>query len=142
MSGRLLEEWQVRYDNPASRPAVPPEGIFPPPIAQIGGRDVWMTEQVIEWHTWMLDNDPDFAAYRKSRSPHLLTAWGDTKSYAEWLLDERCPLVHVSTLSGRLARGWPPEKAVSTPLQSRSTRSAYADLQYPYQEGKGPARSS
>lgn len=118
ISGRLVEEWQVRYDSSMSRPHVPPQGLFPPPVMEIGGRGVWLADQVHEWHTWMLDNDPAFAAYRTKRAPHQLTAWGETKTYAEWLLDSRCPLVYVSTLTGRLGRGWAPERAVSTPVRS------------------------
>lgn len=80
-----------------------------------------MFDQVHEWHTWMLDNDPAFATYRTKRKPHQLTAWGETKTYAEWLLDDRCPLFYVSTLTGRLGRGWTPERAVSTPVRPSVT---------------------
>ncbi|MFE9412300.1 hypothetical protein ACFYN0_26430 [Streptomyces sp. NPDC006704] len=119
VSGGLLESWSVRYDVSTYRPGVPPVGYFPPPIMQLSQQDVWMTEQVLRWHGWMLDHDEGFAAYRLGRAPHKLTAWGEMKTYAEWLVDPRCPLVYVSTLTARLGRGWSPERAISTAVRQK-----------------------
>lgn len=46
------------------------------------------------------------------RQPEILvTAWGETKSIADWAADERCP-VSKNTLRQRLAAGWHPQRAV------------------------------
>ncbi|MDJ0463095.1 hypothetical protein [Streptomyces sp. H27-C3] len=119
VSGQLLEAWSVRYDVLTYRAGVPSVGYFPPPVMRLSEREVWLTEQVLRWHGWMLDHDEDFAAYRLRRAPHKLTAWRETKTYAEWLVDPRCPLVYVSTLTGRLGRGWTPEHAISTDVQQK-----------------------
>jgi hypothetical protein len=43
-----------------------------------------------------------------------LTAWGETKSFYEWLHDERCK-VTIYALKYRIGAGWNPEEAISIP---------------------------
>jgi len=44
-----------------------------------------------------------------------VTAFGITKSPAEWLRDPRCKLISMAGLLHRLERGWPAEEAIATP---------------------------
>lgn len=48
------------------------------------------------------------------RMTQIIQAWGEMKTPIQWQEDERC-LVNSATLKRRLAEGWKPEKAMSTP---------------------------
>ena len=49
------------------------------------------------------------------RSSALVTAFGESKTLAEWDMDPRCA-VSQHSLQARIARGWDHQKAVETPL--------------------------
>lgn len=51
---------------------------------------------------------------RNKRNNHYVAAWGETKVLSEWAEDPRC-VVHRRLVTGRLARLWDPEDALSTP---------------------------
>lgn len=51
---------------------------------------------------------------RNYRRNVLVTAWGVTKCVADWVTDPRCS-VSRQGLRKRLAAGWPPERAISSP---------------------------
>lgn len=51
---------------------------------------------------------------RRSKHAKMLTAFGETKCYSEWLEDERC-LVKKDTLVDRLSKGFDAESAISLP---------------------------
>jgi hypothetical protein len=51
---------------------------------------------------------------RNKRYHRLLTAFGETKMIAEWVEDDRCQ-VSLSTLQGRVRKGWHDEDAISKP---------------------------
>lgn len=62
--------------------------------------------------------DPETALTTPSRGkipPHLITAFGETHSMADWSRDPRCG-VPYHVLKKRLRRGWSPEAALTTPL--------------------------
>lgn len=103
-----------------------------------GGRGIWVTEQWRSFERFMadvgprpspnhqidrIDNDGPYspencrwvtrsAQARNRRDTVWLTAWGETKTRAEWIEDPRCR-VGLSTLRWRLARGWSVEEALS-----------------------------
>jgi hypothetical protein len=52
--------------------------------------------------------------------PHLVTAFGETKSMAEWSRDPRC-LVPYQVIKNRLRRGWSPETTLTTPVGAART---------------------
>lgn len=77
-----------------------------------------------------IDNDGNYepdncqvVAPRENRqhtsTSHNLTAFGVTKSMGAWADDRRCE-VDYHTLRSRINRGWPTEKALSTPPRSYS----------------------
>lgn len=43
----------------------------------------------------------------------FITAFGETKSVLEWIIDSRCPLISTITLIYRIGAGWNPEKAIT-----------------------------
>lgn len=51
------------------------------------------------------------------RSNHFITAFGDTKTLAQWELDERCNC-NPAQISYRVKRGWTPENAISVPVMN------------------------
>jgi len=51
---------------------------------------------------------------RNRRNTLILTAWGETKSSADWAEDPRCS-VSWSTLYQRIKYGWPHEEALTLP---------------------------
>lgn len=53
-----------------------------------------------------------------TRVNRKVTAWGETKTVAEWSRDHRCS-VNMKALRRRLNLGWPPAKAIATPLLVR-----------------------
>jgi len=59
---------------------------------------------------------------RNRRDTRRLSAFGETKTLIEWSEDPRCP-VSIHALRLRLdRRGWPAEKAITTPkMKSRSS---------------------
>lgn len=54
------------------------------------------------------------------RQPVRLTAWGETKSAAEWADDDRCPVTE-DALRQRVAAGWDVQRAVERPPHARRT---------------------
>lgn len=48
------------------------------------------------------------------RSNHWVTAWGERKCLMDWTRDARCPVTE-GAIRQRLAKGWTPESAISTP---------------------------
>ena len=52
--------------------------------------------------------------HRNKRSNLRITAFGETKVLAEWMEDSRCRTT-VTTISGRIKRGWSTEAAIETP---------------------------
>jgi len=48
------------------------------------------------------------------RNTKIITAFGETKTLTDWLADERC-LAPRYVISYRIAQGWSPEKALTTP---------------------------
>lgn len=50
---------------------------------------------------------------RNSRSNHLVSAWGETKTVVEWIEDDRCGGITAATLCKRLAADMDPETAIS-----------------------------
>ena len=60
-----------------------------------------------------LKDDSD-RARRNNKRTIQLTAFGETKCFAEWLRDSRC-LVKIDSLRDRLDKGWNAEKAISFP---------------------------
>lgn len=75
------------------------------------------------------DNDGDYTPencrfvtrkvnQRNKRTNRRITAFGETKTLAEWAEDPRCQ-VSPSSLSWRISSGWPPEAAISAPKNTR-----------------------
>lgn len=63
-------------------------------------------------------------ALQADARPLWLVAFGELQRFTEWAGDNRCA-VPVKTLRGRLAAGWPAEKAIGLPAdESRTTGSA------------------
>lgn len=56
--------------------------------------------------------------HRNRRGNRLLTAFGETKTMAEWLEDDRCA-VSKNTLKNRVFRGWPDEEAITSPTTNK-----------------------
>lgn len=54
---------------------------------------------------------------RNRRDTQLLTAFGETKLFADWARDPRCSIGRGG-LGARIARGWSPESAISTPSKT------------------------
>lgn len=54
----------------------------------------------------------------------IITAFGETKTAADWSLDKRCKCSHWSLLY-RIKNGWNPEKALSKPSKSKSAAKQY-----------------
>ncbi len=53
---------------------------------------------------------------RKSRNTRwLVEAFGETRTIGQWLSDPRVPGLKESAIRMRLARGWNPERALTTP---------------------------
>lgn len=58
----------------------------------------------------------DDPAAQPSRRPRLLvTAFGETKRYSEWVDDERCQVTSAGVIRARIKRGVPPEQAITNP---------------------------
>ena len=55
---------------------------------------------------------------RKSKEPRIVSAWGESKTVAQWICDPRC-VVDMSTLYTRLRSGKSGEDAISEPPQQR-----------------------
>lgn len=51
---------------------------------------------------------------RNKKSTHRVTAFGQTKSLADWAEDDRCSVTYNAVLY-RLRKGWEPERAITTP---------------------------
>ena len=51
-----------------------------------------------------------------------LTAFGETKTFSEWVKDERCPYKKPGTLYSRVRKGWSPERAITQPSKTFSRR--------------------
>ena len=51
------------------------------------------------------------------RRSRLLTSWGETKTFAQWLKDPRC-LASRGALQYRLSKGMSPEEALTQPPKS------------------------
>jgi hypothetical protein len=68
------------------------------------------------WNRLQRDWSPEAALSEPAglRTRHLVTAYGETKSLAEWVADPRC-VATKTTLLRRLAVGWRSEEALSTP---------------------------
>jgi hypothetical protein len=60
------------------------------------------------------------ALNRSDNLPHI-SAFGEAKQISTWHDDPRCRVTY-RTLWRRLAAGWPPEQAISTPSQARGPR--------------------
>lgn len=58
---------------------------------------------------------------RNRRDTRFVTAFGETKSAADWAEDSRCK-VSRDRIYYRLDRGWSPEAAIATPPLSNATR--------------------
>lgn len=51
------------------------------------------------------------------RTNRMFSAFGESKTVADWLRDPRCVVRLATTLRNRIvAYGWPPEKAITTPV--------------------------
>lgn len=59
-------------------------------------------------------------ALEADRKPVWLVAFGELRRFTEWTGDNRCA-VPVKTLRGRLAAGWPAEKAIGLPADQGKT---------------------
>lgn len=59
------------------------------------------------------------------RSNRFITAFGETKTLAQWCEDERCSTNCHDTIAYRIRKGWSPEDAISKPLL-REYRGKYA----------------
>lgn len=55
---------------------------------------------------------------RDPESLARLEAWGESKTFAEWVEDPRCD-IDINTLRNRIRLEWTPEDAVGTPLKVR-----------------------
>jgi hypothetical protein len=73
-----------------------------------------------------IDNDGDYEPgncrwvtcaqnARNKSSNRMLTAFGETKCIADWLLDERCVLRAADGITKRIERGYTVEDAISIP---------------------------
>lgn len=51
-----------------------------------------------------------------------LTAFGETKTYSEWVEDERCPLQKTHTIYSRIHKDWSPERAITQPVRKMNRR--------------------
>lgn len=58
---------------------------------------------------------------RNTRANHFVTAFGETKCIADWILDSRCAM-SFGGLTDRIRKGWSPEKAITTPPLTRQER--------------------
>jgi hypothetical protein len=56
---------------------------------------------------------------RRKNGYRVIHAFGQDKSISEWVADDRCPDVAASTVWKRINDGWPPERAISTPVKGR-----------------------
>jgi len=75
---------------------------------------------------WTLE-DALFVAQRRTSAPRLVTAFGETRSLAEWGRDARCQVLTAS-LQSRLDAGWDAETAISTPSGgTRPTMAAFGE---------------
>ena len=61
---------------------------------------------------------------RSQNNVIYLTAFGETKTLAEWLRDPRCVVRSKSTLWARALWGWDGEYAITTPADRHRTRNA------------------
>jgi len=66
------------------------------------------------WATMKVQN-------RNRRNNARLTAFGETKTLAEWQEDSRC-VVTYGAIRFRLAKGWTPEDAITKPHQVRNAK--------------------
>lgn len=55
-----------------------------------------------------------------TRTNHRLTAFGETKTLAQWTRDARCVISRAQTLGKRIARGWEPEHALTKTTHTQS----------------------
>lgn len=73
-----------------------------------------------------IDNEKGYSPYncrfvtvkvnsRNRRTNHYIQAFGETKTVTEWSEDSRCK-VGTITFRRRLQEGWPPERALRTPV--------------------------
>ena len=51
-----------------------------------------------------------------TRATRRLTAFGETKTFTDWLSDPRCVVSHKTSVRGRLDLGWSVEEALATPV--------------------------
>lgn len=59
------------------------------------------------------------------RSNRAFSAFGESKTIADWLRDPRCVVRLATTLRNRIVEyGWPPEKAITTPVYQPSSKTA------------------
>ena len=56
---------------------------------------------------------------RNKQTNRIISAWGESKTLADWCDDPRCN-VYQARLGQRLAAGWGPENAISLPPERRS----------------------
>lgn len=61
---------------------------------------------------------------RNRRTSMLVTAFGETKTCAGWVEDNRCVIDEWRTLRGRIKAGWSAEKAITTPVTKNGRRPA------------------
>jgi hypothetical protein len=60
------------------------------------------------WETYEVQNN--------CKSDNIkVEAWGEIKTLAQWIRDERCQATNHHMIKYRIRNGWNPEKAISTP---------------------------
>lgn len=75
----------------------------------------------------------------KERERHkAVTAWGKTQSTEEWAADPRAQ-VQANTICARLARGWPPELAISARWWRDLTRDQQSKIRESHNGTPSPA---
>lgn len=58
---------------------------------------------------------------KKKRKRNYIRAFGEKKTAYQWMKDPRCKAGHRRSLASRIAQGWDPESAITTPKIHKAT---------------------
>lgn len=102
---KVCEEWL--HDYPAFRDWAYANGFEPHLSIDRIDNDGGYSPANCRWVTATVNN-------RNRRNSIWITAFGETKTIADWTMDSRCT-VNGSTISRRINKGWSSEAAILTP---------------------------